>query len=80
MIGHRSLFDESAVAPQEAPAARRGIRVGTPEYDAFWSAFQRGAEGAPGPVVAGDRDRAAATASGYKIGRLFRPLQGVTRK
>jgi len=50
------------------------VRHGTPLYFAYWTAFQRGADGQSPPGVEHDETIARYAADGYNIGRLFRVL------
>jgi len=49
-------------------------RHGTPEYWAFHRAFALGAEGQTPPGVEHDETIARYAADGFRVGRLFRPL------
>lgn len=66
------LFDEAPAAPPkiERETARPGSRL----YFAFWTAFKRGADGQSPPGVEHDEALAAYARDGFRVGRLFRPL------
>lgn len=49
-------------------------RQGSAEHFAWWTAFNRGADGQSPPGAEHDEQIAAYAASGYRVGRLFRPL------
>jgi hypothetical protein len=55
-------------------------RHGTPEYFAYQTAFHRGADGQSPPGREHDEQIAAYAASGYRVGRLFRPLDVVKER
>lgn len=70
------LFDEpeAPAPPQPVTVARESAAYGTRLYAVWWTNFRRGADGQSAPGEDGDPLAAEYARSGYRVGRLFRPL------
>lgn len=66
----------------ERPRSHRPppVRPGHPCYVAYWTAFNRGADGQSAPGEDADEHVRAYVKSGYRIGRLFRRLPCMKEK
>lgn len=73
MASRRLHFDDDE-EPEAELARTPAITLGSPEYNAWWKWFHAGA--ADVTVTPQElTELSAAARSGYRIGRLFRPLQ-----
>lgn len=67
------LFDEPK------PAVDRVV-PGTDRYFAWWDGFRKGSQNQSAPAPEPDERVTAYAKSGFRIGRLFRPLPCMQRK